>query len=95
MNEETKNKIKTWFKKVCGYCIAVVSGVIGTIICRTIIHNNRKSVARNRELERKEQETHQRATDATRRIEESTCQLGRNTQRITEILQEVRKQKLD
>lgn len=95
MNEETKNKIKTWFKKIGGYCVAIVSGIIGTIICRAIIHNNRKSVARNRELEQRKQDANSRATDATRRIEDSTCQLGRNSQRITEIIEEVKKQKLD
>lgn len=95
MNEETKNKIKTWFKKVGGYCIAIVSGILGAIISGAIIRNNRKSVERNRELEQSKQDANSRATNATRRIEEGTSRLGNNTERIGEILQEIRKQKLD
>lgn len=95
MNEETKNKIKTWFKKIGGYCIAIASGIIAAIIGRAIIHNNRKSVERNRELKQQEQNANQRATNATGRIEEGATRLTDNSERIGEILQEIRKQKLD
>ncbi len=91
MNE----KIKTWFKKVGGYFIAIFSGIIATIIGGAIIHNNRKSVARNRELKQREQENNRRTAETINGIESNSAKLNSNTERIREILQEVRKQKLD